>query len=384
MAIADKSPENIRKIINDTLEVVFSKDLRLDFMDFLGKFPDLSSENALLVFSQEPTVEFLAGGIEWFNAGRPINIDCKGEEITVLLPNLSQIEEGEWVTCDDKPNPDAFGMLTFNKYPTYKHEYIVAGVFDYQQTIGDDDLFIRNIPNFESMFKKIVKGCSIIRDTEDNPNLKENLSYFEGSEEDPVLYIRGSLTDEMADREIIKTIIDYAHDLFLNAGYISKTTKKSNVVTAVTYIVLTYYGLDTSGVPLSFLSEIDKLTYDEKIEFLDDILYLARKIIFEFNDEAYFTLEMVTYMRCLAPAFLYYATIRNTIVAQTNLFYFLYNLTSTLEPKTLRKTVKRQFEEFMDYIRIAKDTSMIKLFEKIKELDITNYPRISFQMKTDE
>lgn len=388
--------EDTQNIIDNLMNTVLKEEERYEFLDLVSRFTDYSLENNLLIFEQAPYAEYLAGAGEWVKSGRLIKRKCEGKEITLLLPVFKILSKGTRRNTKGIVMLGAYDEIVYSEPPRLEYRTESLCVYDCEQTTGNEKELIDNVigevPNIPERFSHIIRGATVKPVPIENPELNGGLSYFSYEDDEemdspeyyPELFVSDKLNDSEQDIEIVKAIIRYKYDNLLNNGFFSaQTPAKEGECMIATYLVLTHYGYDAKDIPLVYCNNIDEMPLEEKKKVMSDIIYLANKVICELDNKNYMSLELIISLQQLTPIMLINSNVVPYIARIKSLCVLLFQIQSVITPKEASKSVNRIFEDIKEYMCTADEASLQELYTNIKELKLSNYPRMYFCKKKE-
>ena len=249
----------ITKELEKGIDELFHSDRYAEFLSKMSQLHHYSFGNTMLILSQKPDAEMVAGVTTWNKAfGRYVKKGEKG--LVILAPAEFKKSVTEKLT-----NPDGTPKIgNDNKQLEETHEVTVqyfkpAYVFDVSQTdgkpvpkLGVDEL-TGKVGNYPEVFDAVCAAAPVDISFEE---IKSGAKGYYSSEEKRIVINHG-----MSDLQTIKTAIhETAHAMLHDRDYIKSTGEKKDASTreveaeSVAYSVCSYFGLPTEDYSFGYVA----------------------------------------------------------------------------------------------------------------------------------
>lgn len=368
---------DINKEIEEAFSIALSPENREKYLCLLSLQTGLDAINSVLIFKSFPDSIFVAGAKEWAESGRTIskeNITCP---IKVLLPCIEMKDKG---IVFEKTAAKEAGIVLYGKYPSYEFKYAKCFLYDYMQTMGEPDDDIEEMPKKPDFVKALREEDNVsIEYTQDEMYLRYSFSYFDRvCSEEEVLYIREDISEEQENIEIIKAFLDHRYDVVLNYGFITTGEReeyKKKVIKAVLYAIMCRYRLNKSYQDLIFISEIDKLSLNEKVRYFEDVMFLLRSTVFTYEGKRALSLNEIIMLRGFAPPIIVFSNAKRKAEGKSMILTYLKKITVECSAKENEKVFSGIINGLYDKISSMTDEAYDELIENVRNLKICCYPQ---------
>lgn len=249
----------ITKELEKGIDELFHSDKYAEFLSKMSQLHHYSFGNTMLILSQKPDAEMVAGVSTWNKAfGRYVKKGEKG--IVILAPAEFKKNVTEKLT-----NPDGTPKLNSdNKQIEETREVTIqyfkpAYVFDVSQTdgkpvpkLGVDEL-TGKVANYPEVFDAVCAAAPVKITFED---IKSGAKGYYNSDEKRIVINHG-----MSDLQTLKTAIhETAHSILHDKDYIKSTGEMKDASTreveaeSVAYSVCSYFGLPTEDYSFGYIA----------------------------------------------------------------------------------------------------------------------------------
>ena len=249
----------ITKELEKGIDELFHSDRYAEFLSKMSQLHHYSFGNTMLILSQKPDTEMVAGVTTWNKAfGRYVK---KGEKGIVIL---APAEFTKTVT-EKLTNPDGTPKIgNDNKQLEETREVTVqyfkpAYVFDVSQTAGKPvpklgvDELTGKVGNYPEVFDAVCAASPVDITFED---IKSGAKGYYSSDEKRIVINHG-----MSDLQTLKTAIhETAHAILHDRDYLKATGEKKDASTreveaeSIAYSVCTYFGLPTEDYSFGYVA----------------------------------------------------------------------------------------------------------------------------------
>lgn len=275
MAEKSTNKERLKEItarIEQGVKEVFTSEKYAAYLRTMSRFHHYSTNNRLLIYSQNPNATHVAGFQAWRNKfGRHVVKGAKGITIIAPTPYKKKIEEEKLDPDTKLPMLDENGEVITEekeiKIPMYKP----VTVFDISQTDGKPlpelaETLMGDVQNYD-VFMEAVKLSSpapIIMEP-----MQQNMDgYFSLAEQN--IHLRESMSEVQT---VCAAIHEITHAKLHNTNAEEQKSHKVEEIQAesVAYAVCAYYGIETAANSFGYLANY---TQGKSIEELKNSLDL--------------------------------------------------------------------------------------------------------------
>lgn len=267
--VKDERVKEAFEKIQEGVKQVFTSENYTNYLKFLSKFYNYSSNNCLLILDQFPEASMVASMGFWGRAKRSVK---KGEKaITILAPvnhhYIKKNEDGEDEIID---------------YVTFK----TAFVFDVSQTEGNPiPSIVKELKGTNEEIQTLIhKMENILNEFHiklEYWNLKGTAKGFYRSSDDLIVIKKG-----LEDLQILKTLIhEVAHYLCHKYDETSERARKELEAESIAYTVLNYFGIDSSEYSFGYLASWSTKEPKELNSILNGIQKQTKFIINKLQEE---------------------------------------------------------------------------------------------------
>lgn len=260
------------------VENVFSSAEYTNYLKTMAAFHEYSFNNSMLIFMQKPDATLVAGYQSWIkDHKRHVKAGEKGIRILAPCKKKIIVEKND----EDADNEDEKQTVEL------KHLYFrPVTVFDISQTEGEDlpDICHKlkgNVEDFDKYFKAFSSVSSVPVVVEDFQS--EASGYYSDKEKQIVL------KSGMPQAQTLKTLIhEITHSILHSDDKADDLDRETKEVQAesTTYVVCSYYGLDTSDYSFGYIagwsSDKDVKELKASLEIIRDT---ANKLITEIDKQ---------------------------------------------------------------------------------------------------
>lgn len=250
--------------IEEGVKNVFESENYKNYLKFLSKFYNYSSNNCLLIMSQCPDASMVAGMNFWKSASRTVK---KGEKAIQILAPIPH----EFTKLNEET-----GEEEIIKYISFKTSY----VFDVSQTEGQD--IPRICKELKGTSEEIRELITRMEEIFKEQNIKLEFWDLKGEQKgfyrqnDDFICIKKGLDD----LQTLKTMIhEYAHYSLHKGLGMEDRQRKELEAESVAYSILNYFGLDSSDYSFGYLASWSKKDVDLLKKVLSDIQKNTKSII---------------------------------------------------------------------------------------------------------
>ena len=278
MAVKSTNKERLKEItarIEQGVKEVFTSGKYADYLRTMSRFTHYSTNNRILIYSQNPKASHVAGYQAWQTKfERHVVKGAKGITIIAPTPFKKKIEEEKLDPDTKLPMLDENGDVITEekeiKIPMFKP----VTVFDISQTDGKPlpvlaQTLVGNVQNYD-VFMEAVKRSSpvpIIVET-----MQENMDgYFSLSEQN--IHLREGMSEVQT---VCAAIHEITHAKLHNSDAEEQKSHKTEEIEAesVAYAVCAYYGIETDANSFGYIANY---TQGKSIEELKNSLDLIAK-----------------------------------------------------------------------------------------------------------
>ena len=278
MAEKSTNKERLKEIttrIEQGVKEVFTSGKYADYLRTMSRFTHYSTNNRILIYSQNPNASHVAGYQAWQNKfERHVVKGAKGITIIAPTPFKKKIEEEKLDPDTKLPMLDENGDVITEekeiKIPMFKP----VTVFDISQTDGKPlpvlaETLVGNVQNYD-VFMEAVKRSSpvpIIVET-----MQENMDgYFSLSEQN--IHLREGMSEVQT---VCAAIHEITHAKLHNSDAEEQKSHKTEEIEAesVAYAVCAYYGIETDANSFGYIANY---TQGKSIDDLKNSLDLIAK-----------------------------------------------------------------------------------------------------------
>lgn len=275
MAEKSTNKERLREItarIEQGVKEVFTSEKYAAYLRTMSRFHHYSTNNRILIYSQNPNATHVAGYQAWQNKfERHVVKGAKGITIIAPTPYKKKIEEEKLDPDTKLPMLDENGEVITEekeiKIPMYKP----VTVFDISQTDGKSlpelaETLMGNVQNYD-VFMEAVKRSSpvpIIMEP-----MRQNMDgYFSLTEQN--IHLREGMSEVQT---VCAAIHEITHSKLHNTNAEEQKSHKVEEIQAesVAYAVCAYYGIETAANSFGYLANY---TQGKSIEELKNSLDL--------------------------------------------------------------------------------------------------------------
>jgi hypothetical protein len=238
----NKGLDEIKKQLDQGIQKVMTSERFQEWLKFLSGFHTYSFNNTVLIYLQKPDAKLVKGFNEWKKDGRVVK---RGEKaIRILAPLIRKQKEEEIAGDNEQEN---------EKKVLYGFRYV--NVFDLSQTEGKEVPTIEvEVLNGDGEQEKVLLQEWI--EKIDVPVVIKDIGEANGYYHLIDNYI--AIHEERSTTQQLKTLIhEYAHYLLHAKGakFENEDTRiREAQAEAVAYVVMNYFGYDSSQYSFSYIA----------------------------------------------------------------------------------------------------------------------------------
>lgn len=280
--------EELTNQIETGVKALFESDKYKEYLKVMSKFTNYSVNNTILIFSQKPDAQLVAGYTAWKNNFHR-QVQSGSKAIRIIQPSPYKKTVIEYVTDENGQKiMDKNGNPIGEKREKIMQGYKVGYVFDVSDTEGTPlpsliTNLTEDINNYE-LFKSILEKIADIPVKYESIQSGAN-GFYSLSNND--IHIR----DDLSQSQTIKTLIhEMAHSIIHNQKNGTDKEALRNIkeieAESVAFIVCSYYGLDTSDYSFAYIGGYSKS--EDLLEFksaLNVIRETADSLIKKIDDK---------------------------------------------------------------------------------------------------
>lgn len=232
----DIRTEEALKTITDKVEKFQHSSEYIDFLKFVSKCYDYSTNNRILIWSQMPTSSIVNSFKKWKDLGRNVKKGEKG--LKILVPIIHNVKE-------ENENGEE---VEVRQWTSYK----IGHVFDVSQTEGDPipDITPKDLTGNVEKFDNYVQKLKEVTTAEvifDEAKDKTEKGYYMPNENK--IYVHFN-----SQAQMLKTLVhEVAHSLMHKETKIDPFQRECEAE-SVAYIVCDRIGLDTSEYSTKYIA----------------------------------------------------------------------------------------------------------------------------------
>ena len=255
--------------IQEGVKSVFTSENYANYLNFLSKLYNYSSNNCLLILDQFPEASMVASMGFWGRAKRTVK---KGEKaITILAPVKHQFTKQ-----NEKGEEEVIEYITFK----------TAYVFDVSQTEGNPiPSIVKELKGTSTEIQMLIQKLeNLLKEYNiklEYWNLKGTAKGFYRSSDDLIVIKKG-----LEDLQVLKTLVhELAHFLCHKYDETGERARKELEAESIAYAVLNYFGIDSSDYSFGYLAGWSTKETKELNSILNGIQRQVKFIINKLQEE---------------------------------------------------------------------------------------------------
>lgn len=265
-----------QKIISRVAEEVVSQKKIITYLNVIKNNPNLSILNHCLIYLQNPLAEHVCGINAWKSQNRAI-IDAN-KTIVLLFPSINrQNNPKEFLENNIPQVVKNTNIQIYLEEPIYCNHYIEIIGYDFHNTriVDDEENKIENKKSINyldiilNITQATVEYANIVSGKYDGI---QNIFYIP-----EILNNNDNIGIEEVNKELLSLYIEYIFDSYVLTDKVLKY--------AVKYCLFEYFHFNQS-IEEPIFSKLNNYTISQKITFLENLDFLIRGIIQDF--EGYF------------------------------------------------------------------------------------------------